>query len=232
MIRAGLFLYDHLGGRKTLPSSFGVDLAHEPLGCGTEAEVSSRLRLLRCTRRRRASGRVQCDVRSRKRRGHPHAHQADPGAARKRDLADHAERSKGESQVVSARAIVNAAGPWVKDVQDEVSAGPAQASVRHVKGSHIVVPRIHPEPHAYILQNSDHRIVFVIPYQHEFSLIGTTDITVEEYEHPANHERRDHLSVRDRQRIPRPSRFLPRMSCGPTAACGRSTTTARPIPPR
>ncbi len=90
----------------------------------------------------------------------------------------------GESQAVSARAIVNAAGPWVKEVQDEVSAGPTQASVRHVKGSHIVVPRVHPEAHAYILQNSDHRIIFVIPYQHEFSLIGTTDITVEEYEHP------------------------------------------------
>ncbi len=91
----------------------------------------------------------------------------------------------GDSQVVHARAIVNAAGPWVKDVHDEISAKATQASVRHVKGSHIVVPRIHPEAHAYILQNSDQRIIFVIPYQGEFSLIGTTDITVEEYEHPA-----------------------------------------------
>jgi glycerol-3-phosphate dehydrogenase len=69
-------------------------------------------------------------------------------------------------------------------VQDEVSAEPAQARVRHVKGSHIVVPRVHQEAHAYILQNSDNRIVFVIPYQDQFSLIGTTDIPVEAYEHP------------------------------------------------
>jgi D-erythritol 1-phosphate dehydrogenase len=72
----------------------------------------------------------------------------------------------------------------VKQVQDEVSAEPAQARVRHVKGSHVVVPRVHQEEHAYILQNSDNRIVFVIPYQDQFSLIGTTDIPVEEYEHP------------------------------------------------
>ena len=57
--------------------------------------------------------------------------------------------------------------------------------MRHVKGSHIVVPRVHPEEHAYILQNADKRIVFVIPYQDHYSLIGTTDIPVDEYEHPA-----------------------------------------------
>jgi glycerol-3-phosphate dehydrogenase len=56
--------------------------------------------------------------------------------------------------------------------------------VRHVKGSHIVVPRIHDAPHAYILQNADNRIVFVIPYQDAFSLIGTTDVPVEHYAHP------------------------------------------------
>jgi glycerol-3-phosphate dehydrogenase len=94
------------------------------------------------------------------------------------------QEADGETRQVSARALVNAAGPWVKQVQDEVSAEPAQALVRHVKGSHIVVPRVHQEEHAYILQNSDQRIVFVIPYQNDFSLIGTTDIPVEEYEHP------------------------------------------------
>ena len=60
----------------------------------------------------------------------------------------------------------------------------ARESVRHVKGSHIVVPRVHAEPHAYILQNADNRIVFVIPYERDFSLIGTTDIPVESGEKP------------------------------------------------
>ena len=54
-----------------------------------------------------------------------------------------------------------------------------EGSVRHVKGSHIVVPRVHGEEHAYILQNADNRIVFVIPYQEHYSLIGTTDVPVE-----------------------------------------------------
>jgi D-erythritol 1-phosphate dehydrogenase len=85
---------------------------------------------------------------------------------------------------VTARAIVNAAGPWVKQVLDSVSAAPTKENVRHVKGSHIVVPRVHPEEHAYILQNADKRIVFVIPYQDHYSLIGTTDIAVDEYERP------------------------------------------------
>ena len=68
-------------------------------------------------------------------------------------------------------------GPWVKDVLDDVDATRRPArSVRHVKGSHIVVPRVHAGEHAYILQNADNRIVFVIPYQERYSLIGTTDV--------------------------------------------------------
>ncbi len=83
-----------------------------------------------------------------------------------------------------ARAIVNATGPWVKRVRDALTAAPARENVRHVKGSHIVVPRVHREAHAYILQNADKRIVFVIPYQEQFSLIGTTDVPVDEFERP------------------------------------------------
>src|SRR4030095_10463973 len=71
-----------------------------------------------------------------------------------------------------------------KDVLDSVRTVPSAANVRHVKGSHIVVPRVQPEEHAYILQNADNRIVFVIPYEQHYSLIGTTDIAVEDYAHP------------------------------------------------
>ena len=90
----------------------------------------------------------------------------------------------GATEEVCGRALVNAAGPWVKQVLDDVSAAPTAAAVRHVKGSHIVVPRVHPEDHAYILQNSDNRIIFVIPYESDFSLIGTTDIAVDDFEAP------------------------------------------------
>lgn len=184
MIRAGLFLYDHLGGRKSLPSSFGVELSTSKWGAGlkntfhrgfvyADARVDdARLVVFNAISAREKGADIRTHTKL---------------------IAGHRENghwrmtlqeASGETQEVSARALVNAAGPWVKQVQDEVSADPTQARVRHVKGSHIVVPRVHQEAHAYILQNSDHRIVFVIPYQDEFSLIGTTDITVEEYEHP------------------------------------------------
>ncbi len=67
---------------------------------------------------------------------------------------------------------------------DTIDAAPAAAGVRHVRGSHIVVPRVHAEDHAYILQNADNRIVFVIPFQGRYSLIGTTDVPVDAYERP------------------------------------------------
>jgi len=184
MIRAGLFLYDHLGGRKTLPSSFGVDLSTSRWGAGlkksfhrgfvySDARVDdARLVVFNAISARENGADIRTHTKLTAARR--------AGGTWRMTLED----AKGQTQEVSARALVNAAGPWVKQVQDEVSAEPTQASVRHVKGSHIVVPRVHKEAHAYILQNSDHRIIFVIPYQGDFSLIGTTDITVEEYEHP------------------------------------------------
>ncbi|HXM30716.1 MAG TPA: glycerol-3-phosphate dehydrogenase [Xanthobacteraceae bacterium] len=184
MIRAGLFLYDHLGGRKSLPSSFGVELSTSKWGAGlkntfhrgfvyADARVDdARLVVFNAISAREKGADIRTHTKliaGRREDGHWRLT---------------LQEANGETQEVSARVLVNAAGPWVKQVQDEVSAEPTQARVRHVKGSHIVVPRVHQEAHAYILQNSDHRIVFVIPYQNEFSLIGTTDIPVEEYEHP------------------------------------------------
>jgi len=84
--------------------------------------------------------------------------------------------ASGARYTVNARIIVNAAGPWVADVLHQrigVRSGPG---VRLVKGSHIVVPRLYAGDQAYVLQNPDRRIVFVIPYQDEYTLIGTTDV--------------------------------------------------------
>jgi glycerol-3-phosphate dehydrogenase len=85
---------------------------------------------------------------------------------------------------VTAKVVVNAAGNSVKKVRDQINGTTSKDSIRHIKGSHIVVPRVHPEDHAYILQNSDNRIVFVIPYLDRYSLIGTTDVPVDQYEAP------------------------------------------------
>jgi glycerol-3-phosphate dehydrogenase len=184
MIRAGLFLYDRLGGRMTLPKSFAVDLDHTVYGAGLKprfhrgfAYADARVDDARL---------VVCNAIDAREHG---------AEIRVRTMLQHATRDDGcwratlvdkaGAREVMARAIVNAAGPWVCHVLQEVSDAPVHAKVRHVKGSHLVVPRVHDEPHAYILQNADNRIVFIIPYQEHYSLIGTTDVPVESYEHPA-----------------------------------------------
>jgi glycerol-3-phosphate dehydrogenase len=185
MIRTGLFLYDRLAGRMSLPRSSGVKLAADGYGAGlkprfargfvyADARVDDARLVVANAIDAKARG---ADIRVRTR--FAGARRAD--GLWRATLCDEA----GEASEVSARAIVNAAGPWVRDVLGELAGVSASAGVRHVKGSHIVVPKVHDAAHAYILQNADNRIVFVIPYQEHYSLIGTTDVPVDEYAHPA-----------------------------------------------
>jgi glycerol-3-phosphate dehydrogenase len=85
-------------------------------------------------------------------------------------------QADGSSRTVKARAVVNAAGPWVTRMVENAGLGDKAAGLRLVKGSHIIVPRIHDHDHCYIFQNDDGRIAFAIPYQGKYSLIGTTDV--------------------------------------------------------
>jgi glycerol-3-phosphate dehydrogenase len=184
MIRAGLFLYDHLGGHRTLPASFGVGLRGTRWGAGLQEKFTrgfvysdarvddARLVVLNALGAKEGGA----DIRTRTRLVEARRE----GGLWHIELAD---RSGGSAQV-RCRGLVNATGPWVKQVRDAASRAPGRENVRHIKGSHIVVPRVHAEEHAYILQNSDQRIVFIIPYQNAFSLIGTTDISLEDFEKP------------------------------------------------
>ena len=184
MIRTGLFLYDRLGGRMSLPKSSGVKLVPDGYGAGlkprftrgfvyADARVDDARLVVVNAIDARARG---ADVRVRTRL---------IGARRDDGLWRATLRDdQGTTSEVAARAIVNAAGPWVRDVLGELSGVCVGAGVRHVKGSHIVVPRVHDAAHAYILQNADNRIVFVIPYQEHYSLIGTTDVPVDDYADP------------------------------------------------
>jgi glycerol-3-phosphate dehydrogenase len=127
------------------------------------------------------------------------------------------------ARVVAARAVVNATGPWVSRFVRDASPLSTAHTVRLVKGSHIVVPRLFAHRFAYIFQNTDRRIVFAIPYEHEFTLIGTTDI--EYHGEPAacgiEAAEVDYLCAivnrYFRQQIGPP------MFCGATPACGRSS---------
>ena len=184
MIRAGLFLYDRIGGRMTLPKSHGVRLDATRYGAGLKPRF--RRGFVYADARVDDSRLVVANALDAQSRGADiRVHTRLAGARRDAGLwRATLIGPDGTPTEVTARALVNAAGPWVRDVLTDLAGVAVDAQVRHVKGSHIVVPRVHDEAHAYILQNADGRIVFVIPYQDRYSLIGTTDVPVERYEHP------------------------------------------------
>jgi glycerol-3-phosphate dehydrogenase len=169
LLRLGLFLYDHIGGRRALPPTQSIDLrrhpAGEPLkpGFGPAFVYSdgwvddARLVVLNA----RDAGDRGATIRTRTRVD-----------AVTREQGTWAIRS-GE-QTFRAKSIVNAAGPAVLDML-RLTGEPTSRKMRLVRGSHIVVPRMFEHPYAYFFQIPDGRIFFAIPYQHDFTLIGTTD---------------------------------------------------------
>ena len=177
MIRAGLFLYDHLAKRERLPGSRSVTFTPEdPL----KPEITrgfeysdgwvddARLVVLTARKAEELGATILTRTRCARAERGKNSWQV--------TLLD--SRS-GDSRVVTAKAMVNAAGPWVSSLFDSTLGQRAPRMIRMVKGSHIVVPRLNRDSEAYILQNEDERIVFVIPYEDQFSLIGTTDVDYE-----------------------------------------------------
>ncbi|MEZ9556283.1 glycerol-3-phosphate dehydrogenase [Vibrio splendidus] len=174
MIRCGLFLYDNLGKRTTLPGSKIVNLAKSGLlkpEMKTGFEYSdcwvddARMVLLNVLAAKENNAEVRNYCRVEK------AHRE--GGIWHVTILDVMTNQRFERK---AKALVNAAGPWVKQFFDDGLEQASPRNIRLIKGSHIVVPRIHDEPQAYILQNKDNRIVFMIPYLDKFSIIGTTDL--------------------------------------------------------
>jgi glycerol-3-phosphate dehydrogenase len=178
MLRLGLLLYDHMGGRSRLPASRAVDLRRDPMGAPLQAAYrtgfayadcwveDSRLVVLNALDAAERGAMVQPRTRCvRARRGG--------------DGLWHAELAPGDrhgpTQRVRARSLVNAAGPWVSEVLSGVIGINRPASLRLVKGSHMVVPRLYAGEHAYIFQNTDGRVLFAIPYEGDYTLLGTTD---------------------------------------------------------
>ncbi|BBE73798.1 glycerol-3-phosphate dehydrogenase [Oharaeibacter diazotrophicus] len=177
LLRLGLFLYDHLGGRKLLPPTRTLDLSRDETGRPLKPGFFTRgfeysdcwvedTRLVVLNARDAADRGATILTRTRV------ATLAREGDVWRAVLED---RATGARRVVTAKMVVNAAGPWV----DEVLRGPLgrndARNVRLVQGSHIVVKRVFDHDRAYIFQNADGRIIFAIPYEGSFTLIGTTD---------------------------------------------------------
>ena len=178
MIRIGLLLYDRLGKRETLPGSRGVTLAGQGYGENIRADIRKGFIYSDCwvddarlvALNARSAADMGAVIRTRT---------ACVGGRRSPDgwEIDLATPS-GAVTTEKAKCVVNAGGPWVKSLLDGELRQKTRANIKQVKGSHIVVPRLFPGKHAFILQNDDKRIVFMIPYEQDFTLIGTTDVEV------------------------------------------------------
>ncbi|WLD58294.1 glycerol-3-phosphate dehydrogenase [Salinispirillum sp. LH 10-3-1] len=173
MIRIGLFMYDHLAKRVSLPGSKSIRFT--PDSPVTEA-FKKGFEYSDC--KVDDARLVVMNAKLAQQKGaHIATHHKVTGAKRVGDLWEVTiTPDSGTPFTVQARAIVNAAGPWVRKVLDDMDGVTIDKTIRLVKGSHIIVPRIHDEEQAYILQNKDGRIVFVIPFHDQYSLIGTTDV--------------------------------------------------------
>ncbi|KRB32303.1 MULTISPECIES: glycerol-3-phosphate dehydrogenase [Mesorhizobium] len=177
LVRLGLFLYDHLGGRKRLPATRTLNLRTAPEGAPIKDAFRRGFEYSDCwvddarlvvinaldaaERGARVFTRTACT------------------AARRENglwVVEMQDGRTGIRTMVRARALINAAGPWVNDIVNRVAGQNSRRNVRLVKGSHIVVPKFWEGRQAYLIQNSDKRVIFINPYQNDLALIGTTDI--------------------------------------------------------
>ncbi|WWO97318.1 MAG: glycerol-3-phosphate dehydrogenase [Candidatus Dasytiphilus stammeri] len=183
IIRVGLFIYDHLSQRVTLPSSKSIRFASsdsvlkssflhgfEYSDCWVD---DARLVVLNAQEVIRQGSEVRTRFRVIE-------------ARRENALwyVTGKNIDNGQSITWRSKGLVNATGPWVNIVFDKVLHLPYFYKVRLIKGSHIILPKIHSEKYAYILQSEDHRVVFVIPWMEQFSIIGTTEV---EYQGDPHH---------------------------------------------
>jgi glycerol-3-phosphate dehydrogenase len=179
LLRLGLFLYDHIGGRVALPPTRTVRLgtdSEEPL----KASFTFGFEYSDCWVD--DSRFVVLNARDAANRGAVIAPRTRCTKGERRDdlwLLTLQDEISGATRTVKARALVNAAGPWVADFLAGALGVNATAGVRHVKGSHIVVPKLYSHDRCYFFQNPDRRIFFAIPYERDFTLIGTTDLDYE-----------------------------------------------------
>ncbi|NVE93286.1 glycerol-3-phosphate dehydrogenase [Altererythrobacter lutimaris] len=180
MLRLGLFLYDNLGGRKLLPGTRTVNLRDYPHAEILESRLKKGFEYSDCWVE--DSRLVVLNAMDAKERGAAVLTRTNCVALdRRKDLWLATLRAAdGSERRVKARIVVNSAGPWVDDVLGLAKPGNNQRNLRLVKGSHLIFPKLYEGRHAYIFQNKDDRIVFAIPYEREFTLVGTTDVLFKE----------------------------------------------------
>ncbi|PWL33418.1 glycerol-3-phosphate dehydrogenase [Marivita sp. XM-24bin2] len=180
LVRLGLFLYDHLGGRKMLPGTRTLDLRRDPEGAAIKDKYTRGFEYSDCwvdDARLVVLNAVDAAERG------AVVLTRSPCTSARRDngvwRVTTQNSMTGEMKEFEAKVLVNAAGPWVTDVVTRVAGTNSSRNVRLVKGSHIIVPKFWKGENAYLVQNHDKRVIFINPYEHDKALIGTTDIAYE-----------------------------------------------------
>ncbi len=176
LIRLGLFMYDNLGGRKILPGTSTVDLRSAPEGAPLENRFEKAYEYSDCWIE--DSRLVVLNARDAAARGAEILTRTKVQSARSEDGLWHIETvnaETGETRAHKARMLVNAGGPWVGDIIQTKVRVNSREGVRLVRGSHIVTKRLYDHDKCYFFQGTDGRIIFSIPYETDFTLIGTTD---------------------------------------------------------
>ncbi|WP_152044617.1 glycerol-3-phosphate dehydrogenase [Aureimonas psammosilenae] len=175
LLRLGLFLYDHIGGRRKLPGTRTVDLSG-PLGSPLKKDFSKGFEY--SDARVDDARLVVLNARDAAGRGADIMVGTQVTEARRENglwCIRLKNRRTGEERSVTARFLVNVAGPWVDEVIRGAMGRNRARNIRLVQGSHIVTKKLFDHDRAYIFQNADNRIIFAIPYEDDFTLIGTTD---------------------------------------------------------
>ncbi len=177
LIRLGLFLYDHLGGRRLLPGTSSVDLSHDETGAVLKGDYRRGFEYSDC---QVMDGRlvVLNAMDAAARSAEIHTRTTCVAARRKGGLWELtlADNTAGKNYTVQAKTLVNASGPWLDHTLAHIDHKEGREHVRMVKGSHIIVNKLFDHSKAYIFQNPDGRIIFAIPWEDDFTLIGTTDL--------------------------------------------------------
>jgi glycerol-3-phosphate dehydrogenase len=175
LTRLGLLLYDQLGGRRALPAARALDLAQDPAGAPLRPEFGRGFAYADCWVD--DARLVVLNAVAAAERGTEILTRTRCTLARRANALWYAEltpRAGGPARALRARALVNATGPWVARFLAEQLQAPTPRAVRLVKGVHVVVPRLYTHPDAYVLPDEEGRLLFVMPYEQSFTLIGTT----------------------------------------------------------
>lgn len=175
-LRLGLFFYDTLGGRKLLPATRNVKLRTDPVGKALKPEFEQAFEFSDCWVN--DARLVALNARDAADRGATIRTRTTVTSARNHDGIWHvglSDSATGQRETVMAKLLINASGPWVDQVLSGTLGQNRVGNVRLVQGSHIVVKKLYDHDRCYMFQNADGRIIFVIPYENDFTLIGTTD---------------------------------------------------------